>query len=91
MEGRFCTDSHARIEKRGYERLEQLGAPRVTSVTSIGGGAANPAWRTIRERMLGIPVTTSLHQEAAYGTALLALKGLERGAESGRAQNPEES
>ena len=80
-----------RIEKQGYERLAQLGAPRVTSVTSIGGGAANPAWRVIRERMLGIPVQMSPHQEAAYGTALLALKGLERDAESGRARNPVEA
>ncbi len=77
-----------RIEKRGYERLERLGAPRVTSVTTIGGGAANPAWRVIRERMLGIPVKTSPHREAAYGSALLALKGLERDAVSRRARNP---
>ncbi len=75
------------IEKRGYELLEQLGAPPVVSVTSIGGGSSNQAWCAIRERLLGIPVATSVHQQAAYGTALLALKGLEKNAGLRRAHN----
>jgi len=66
----------ARIEARGYRRLAELGAPWPSRVISTGGGAANAAWRTIRSRLLGIPVTAARHQEAAYGSALLALRAV---------------
>jgi len=65
----------SRIEARGYALLTDLGAPAPRRVLSLGGGAANPAWRRIRERMLGVPVLLAEHREAAYGTALLARKG----------------
>jgi sugar (pentulose or hexulose) kinase len=66
----------ARIEVQGYRRLAELGAPWPARVISTGGGAANSAWRTIRSQLLGIPVVAAAHQEAAYGTALLALRGV---------------
>ncbi len=65
----------AAIEASGYRLLGELGAPRLRRVVSIGGGAGNPQWRRIRERLLGVPVTTARHQQAAYGAALLALRG----------------
>jgi len=61
-----------RIEMLGYRRLAELGAPWPVRVISTGGGAANAAWRTIRSRSLGIPVIAADHQEASYGSALLA-------------------
>jgi sugar (pentulose or hexulose) kinase len=64
----------ARIEVMGYRRLAELGAPWPTRVISTGGGAVNSAWRTIRSQLLGIPVVAADQQEAAYGTALLALR-----------------
>jgi len=64
----------ARIEVMGYRRLAELGAPWPTRVISTGGGAVNSAWRTIRSQSLGIPVVAADQQEAAYGTALLALR-----------------
>jgi sugar (pentulose or hexulose) kinase len=66
----------ARIEVQGYRRLAELGAPWPARVISTGGGAANSAWRTIRSRLLGVPVVAAAHQEAAYGTALLALRAV---------------
>jgi len=66
----------ARIEVRGYRRLAELGAPWPTRVISTGGGAANSAWRAIRAQLLGVPVVAAEHQEAAYGTALLALRAV---------------
>jgi len=66
----------ARIEMLGYRRLAELGAPWPTRVISTGGGAANSAWRTIRSRLLGVPVLAATHQEAAYGTALLAARAV---------------
>jgi sugar (pentulose or hexulose) kinase len=67
----------AAIERRGYRLLEELGAPYPLRVHSVGGGAANSAWRSIRETLLGIPVIAASHQSAAYGAALLARRGAE--------------
>lgn len=65
----------ARIEQRGYQLLAELGAPFPTTVRSVGGGASNTAWTGFRGRLLGIPLLTPEHQDAAYGAALLARDG----------------
>ncbi|MFK0686980.1 FGGY-family carbohydrate kinase [Mesorhizobium sp. IMUNJ 23033] len=65
----------AAIEALGYQRLAELGAPRLTSVRSVGGGAANAAWTAIRQRKLGVDFLPALSDEAAAGTARLALMG----------------
>ncbi|MCW8919554.1 MAG: FGGY-family carbohydrate kinase, partial [Gammaproteobacteria bacterium] len=65
----------AHIERAGYERLAELGAPYPTSVRSNGAGAANAAWTAIRALMLGVPLLPATHTEAAYGSALLAREG----------------
>ncbi len=62
----------AAIERRGYERLAELGAPYPSRVLTLGGGARNEAWRSIRRRCLGVPVETVAHRSAAHGTARLA-------------------
>jgi sugar (pentulose or hexulose) kinase len=67
----------AEIEKIGYARLADLGAPPVRSVRSVGGGAANATWTAIRRRKLGVPFPPALSDEAAAGTARLALIGLQ--------------
>ncbi|MFO7594362.1 MAG: FGGY-family carbohydrate kinase [Pseudomonadota bacterium] len=66
----------AAIEKAGYERLAELGAPYPVSVRSNGGGAKNPAWTTIRARLLGVPMLQADAEEACYGSALLAARCL---------------
>ena len=66
-------ESMARIETRGYELLQKLGADPLTHIYTAGGGAANPAWTAIRQRCLKVPIVSSIHTEAAYGTALLAM------------------
>jgi sugar (pentulose or hexulose) kinase len=63
----------ARIEAAAYKRLASLGAPAPRSVLTLGGGAGNPGWTRIRERMLGVPVRTARVTQAAFGAALLAL------------------
>uniref|UniRef100_UPI001FEFA566 FGGY-family carbohydrate kinase n=1 Tax=Mesorhizobium mediterraneum TaxID=43617 RepID=UPI001FEFA566 len=65
----------AEIEALGYRRLAELGAPRLLSVRSVGGGAANPAWTAIRQRKLGVGFLPARSDEAAAGTARLALMG----------------
>jgi sugar (pentulose or hexulose) kinase len=63
----------ARIETAGYARLAGLHAPPLRRVVTNGGGAKNETWRRLRERLLGVPVGTAVHREAAYGSALLCL------------------
>ena len=60
-----------RIEAAGYAKLEQLGAASIKRVMTNGGGAKNAVWQLMRARILGIPVETCSHAEAAYGAALL--------------------
>jgi D-ribulokinase len=68
-------ESLAKIEAQGYRLLEELGASPLTQVLTAGGGAKNETWRAIRQRHLQIPVIASAQTEAAYGSALLALRG----------------
>jgi sugar (pentulose or hexulose) kinase len=65
-----------RVENLGYDRLMQIGGSMLTSIRTVGGGARNAAWRTIRERMLGVPLVDPLDEEAAVGAARLALRGV---------------
>lgn len=62
----------ARIEQTGYDKLRQLGAPRLVSVRTVGGGAKNDRWTALRQRLLNVPMLHARHTEAAYGAALLA-------------------
>lgn len=62
------------IEAAGYARLAALGAPALKRVVSSGGGAKNPVWQTLRQRLLGVPVSIAKHSEAAYGSALLSVR-----------------
>lgn len=62
----------AQIEKLGYDLLEELGAGKVVSIRTSGGGAANPAWSKIRQRIVDRPLLQAEQTEAAYGSALLA-------------------
>ncbi|MGB3643738.1 MAG: FGGY-family carbohydrate kinase [Mesorhizobium sp.] len=65
----------AAIEALAYARLAELGAPKLRSVRSVGGGAKNPVWRAMRQTRLGVPLVAALSEEAAAGTARLALAG----------------
>ncbi len=75
----------AAIERLGYELLALHGAPFPASVITLGGGARNRAWQTIRAGTLGIPVV-SAKGSAAVGAARLAQWGLRGSWRQGRAQ-----
>lgn len=70
-------EAMARTEAMAYRVLEELGASPVTAVFSAGGGAANPIWMQLRAKELGVPVVAADNGEAAYGAALLAMRGYE--------------
>ncbi len=69
-------ESIARIESRGYQLLQNLGATKLTNVYTCGGGAINSTWTTIRARHLKVPLVPPVHTAAAYGTALLTMQGI---------------
>jgi sugar (pentulose or hexulose) kinase len=54
----------------------EIGGSMLTSIRTVGGGARNAAWRTIRERILGVPLVQPSDDEAAVGAARLALRGV---------------
>ena len=66
-------ESMARIEAKGYERLQTLGATPLQRVVTAGGGANNKIWQAIRQRQVQVPVFIATQVEAAYGTARLAM------------------
>jgi sugar (pentulose or hexulose) kinase len=66
----------AAIEAQGYRMLAALGASRLTSIRTTGGGAANEAWTAMRARTLGVTVCAARSEHAAVGTARLAWWGI---------------
>ena len=68
----------ANIERSGYDALGALGAPDVTNVISVGGGAGNRTLMRIRERILGCAVSAA-SADAAIGSAVIALKASRSG------------
>lgn len=68
----------ATIEAMGYRRLAELGGPTLKSVRTVGGGARNAAWSALRAARLGVPLPAPLSEEAAAGTARLALAGAQK-------------
>lgn len=69
-------ESIAKIEARGYQLLQQLGATPLSCIYTAGGGAKNQNWTAIRQRHLQVPMLKSINTAAAYGSALLASRGL---------------
>ncbi|MEB3263830.1 MAG: FGGY-family carbohydrate kinase [Synechococcus sp.] len=78
------------IERAGWERLRQLGLPPVRRVITLGGGAHNPQWRSLRQRSLGVPVLNRPQLSAALGMARLALRGRRLSQSSGPQRHPAE-
>jgi len=70
LQGMF--EGLARIEQQGYARLAELGAPALKTLRTGGGGAKNPAWSAIRQAMIPTQFLPADHEEAAFGSALLA-------------------
>ena len=65
----------ARIEARGWQKLNELGAALPKQIITVGGGAKNITWKKIREKEIGIPIKICNRTPAA-GVASIALKGL---------------
>ncbi len=62
----------ARIELKGWEKLNELTESFPKKIVTIGGGSKNPHWRKIREKIIKIPIVSS-KKTTSFGTALLAI------------------
>ncbi len=60
------------IEHAGWQRLQALGAPPIQRILTLGGGARNPQWRRLRQRILGVPIVNRPALSSAQGMARLA-------------------
>jgi hypothetical protein len=68
----------ASIEAQAYQKLFELGAPKVSCIYSVGGGSKNNAWTEIRKSYLKVDMIAPEQTEAAYGSALLALNRIKQ-------------
>lgn len=68
----------AKIEQIAYQRLQELGAPALNNVRTVGGGAHNDTWTSVRQRLLKVMLTPGFSDQAAVGTARLARDGFIR-------------
>ena len=84
LEPRPVSDSHylhalfeglAKIEARGWKKLNELGAELPKKIITIGGGAKNITFKKIREKEIGIPIKICNRPPAA-GVANIALRAL---------------
>ena len=62
----------ARIEFKGWKKLYELTGSLPKKIVTVGGGSKNPQWRTIREKIINIPIV-SCKKTTSFGTALLAI------------------
>ena len=62
----------AKIELKGWEKLKDLTGSFPKKIITIGGGAKNPQWKSIRKRILKIPIENS-NKTTSFGSALIAL------------------
>jgi sugar (pentulose or hexulose) kinase len=65
----------ADVERLGYLSLKERGASPLVSVRTAGGGARNPQWAAMRSNLLGVDVVRAANSDAAFGAAVLALRG----------------
>jgi len=60
-----------KIEKQAYQKLSELGAPKVTRIFGVGGGNLNQAWSDLRAMQLPAKLAHPVSQSAAYGVTRL--------------------
>ena len=62
----------AKIELKGWKKLQALTGSLPKKIITVGGGSKNPQWRKIREKIINIPIV-SCNKTTSFGTALLAI------------------
>jgi D-ribulokinase len=74
-EYRAVLEGVAFVERLGYERLGQLGAPFAGPLRSAGGGSRSDAWTAIRATVLDVAITRPATAYTSFGACVLAAAG----------------
>lgn len=74
-EYRAVLEGVAFVERLGYERLGQLGAPLAGPLRSAGGGSRSDVWTAIRATVLRVPITRPATANTSFGACILAAAG----------------
>jgi sugar (pentulose or hexulose) kinase len=72
---RATLEGVAFVERLGYERLAELGAPVRPPVVVTGGGSRSEVWNRIRATVLGVPLVSAPGATSALGACILAAAG----------------
>lgn len=64
------------IEQQGWKKLEVISGQAIKRLFACGGGTKNSAWAGLRNQQLPYLTAIPFSQEAAVGSAILALKSL---------------
>lgn len=72
---RAVLEGVAFVERLGYERLADLGAPLTGPLRSAGAGSRSDVWTAIRATVLGVPIVRPAAADTAFGACLLAAAG----------------
>ena len=59
----------AKIEKKSYEVIHQLGGSFPEHIITVGGGSKNLVWEKIRMRIIKTKISSGINIEAAVGAA----------------------
>ena len=74
-EYRAVLEGVAFVERLGYERLGQLGAPLAGPLRSAGGGSGSDVWTAIRATVLNMPIIRPATANTSFGACILAAAG----------------
>ena len=72
---RVVLEGVAFLERLGYERLRDLGAPLEGPLLSAGSGSRSRTWTAIRATALNVPIVTMASADTAFGACVLAAAG----------------
>ena len=61
------------VEKLSYEKIVEIGGSYPKTIFTIGGGSKNEKWNEIRKKILNVELKIPLSNDAAFGSALLAM------------------
>ena len=56
-------------------RVVEVANTWYMGLATAGGGARNPQWAALRSNLLGVDVVRAANSDAAFGAAVLALRG----------------
>jgi len=72
---RAVLEGVAFVERLGYERLADLGAPLAEPLRSAGTGSRSDVWAAVRATVLGVGIVRPSSADTAFGACVLAAAG----------------